>query len=383
MKKSPAVKKSILGQPSWRIATRQVEAFITELGGHLGPVTFNVNGKKISPYSVAPWAEEKIDPKTPAILKALRGDFFCLPFGVNQTEYRSEKHGIHGEVANAKWKFQSIDKTAYTTDLRLNLTTKIRPGKVDKCIRLIAGHSAVYCRDTVSHMTGPMSVGHHAMIKFPDRPGSGIISTSPFVYGQTFYEPTEFPEKLGYSMLKPGAEFSSLKKVSTITGEMADLSSYPARRGFEDIVMLVSDLKLKFAWTAVTFPQERFVWFAIKNPRVLRNTVFWISNGGRHYAPWNGRHVNVMGLEEVTAYFHPGLAESVQENPISRKGYPTSIQLDPKKPTTINYIMAVAAIPKGFDSVASIEPTSSGVSIISTSGKPISTPIDLEFLEQA
>src|ERR1700684_1277081 len=138
MKKSPAAKKTILGQPSWRIATPQVEAFVTELGGHLGPVTFNVNGEKMSPYSVAPWAEEKIDPKTPAILKALRGDFFCLPFGVNQTAYHGEKYGIHGEVANAKWKFESIDKTADATDLHSTLTTKTRPGKVDKCIRLIA-----------------------------------------------------------------------------------------------------------------------------------------------------------------------------------------------------------------------------------------------------
>ena len=59
---------------------------------------------------------------------------------------------------------------------------------------------------------------------------------------------------------------------------------------------MVSDTRLPFAWTAVAFPQQRQVWFALKDPRLLRATIFWISNGGRYYPPWNGRHRNVMGL---------------------------------------------------------------------------------------
>ena len=79
--------------------------------------------------------------------------------------------------------------------------------------------------------------------------------------------------------------------------------------------MLASNTDDPFAWTAVAFSKQRFVWFALKNPRVLHSTILWFSNGGRHYGPWNGRHVTVMGLEEVTANFHYGLAESVQANP--------------------------------------------------------------------
>ena len=77
-------KKVVLGQPSWRIASKEVEAFVTETGGHLGPVTFKLGGRKIAPYSVAPWAKEKLDRSTPNIIKALRGDFFCMPFGGNK-----------------------------------------------------------------------------------------------------------------------------------------------------------------------------------------------------------------------------------------------------------------------------------------------------------
>jgi hypothetical protein len=90
-----------------------------------------------------------------------------------------------------------------------------------------------------------------------------------------------------------------------------------------------------------------------------------------------------MGLEEVTANFHPGLAESAADNPIARMGHPTTVTLDPKKPTTVNYIMAVAAIPEGFDEVKSIESSPGGVTLTSTSGKSVDAAVNLEFLQQS
>ena len=100
----------------------------------------------------------------------------------------------------------------------------------------------------------------------------------------------------------------------------ASVLHYPARRSFEDIVILINDKRPSFAWTAVTFPAEGYVWLALKDPRILSQTILWFSNGGRHYTPWSGRPVNVMWLEEVTSYFHFGMAESVNKNPLSIKG---------------------------------------------------------------
>jgi hypothetical protein len=379
--KRPELRK-VLGQPSWRLASPRVEAFVTQTGGHLGPVTFDRRGTKIRPLSVAPWAQEPPDRSNPPIINVLRGDFFCLPFGGTSTPFHGEQHPAHGETANAKWKLESLAQPAgKDATLHLSLNTRIRAGRVDKHITLPADHDAVYQRHTISGMSGPMDFGHHAMLKFPDEPGSGVISTSPFVYGQVYPEPIERPENRGYSMLKPGAAFTSLREVSTITGETTDLSRYPARRGFEDLVMLVSDDNLPFAWTAVAFPRQRYVWFALKDPRVLRSTIFWISNGGRHYAPWNGRHVNVMGLEDVTSYFHPGLAESVKENPLSRRGYPTHVQLDPARGLTVNYIMGVAPLPPGFERVETIEPAARGGGIVLRSGRAeVPVRLDLAFL---
>ena len=381
------------GQPSWRISSRDVDAYVTQLGGHLGPVAFRMRGRDIEPFSVAPWATERPAPGLPAVLRVLRGDFFCLPFGGNEKSYRGERHPLHGETANARWRHVGPSarhaQAGMTGDngrqtLHLRLSTRIRPGQVDKLITLIDGQTMVYQKHIVSGMRGRMSYGHHAMLRFPEQEGSGVISTSRFTYGQVFTEPLERPENRGYSILEPGACFDRLDRVPMTTGRMTDLSRYPARRGFEDMVLLAADATLPLAWSAVTFPRQRYVWFALKNPKQLPQTILWISNGGRHYAPWNGRHVNVMGIEEVCSYFHLGLAESVRRNPLSSRGITTSLELHPDRPYRVLYAFGVAQIPVGFDQVADIVASADRHSVLlrSKNGKSVSLTMDGEFLRE-
>jgi hypothetical protein len=226
-----------------------------------------------------------------------------------------------------------------------------------------------------------MPLGYHAMLHFP-RQGSARISTSDFTYGQVFPGAFENPAGGGYSSLKTGAVFDSLKNVPQADGGKADLSTYPAREGFEDLVLMASDSSLPFAWTAAVVEQEGWVWFSLKDPRVLASTIFWMSNGGRHYPPWNGRHRGVLGVEDVTSFFHCGHAESVKKNPLNKAGIPTCLEFRPDSPLAVNSIMAVAPIPHGFDEVRQIREgkNSRSVELESRSGKKIKVPLGLKFL---
>jgi len=369
----------VFGQKSWRLASDRVEAFVTRLGGHLGPVTFSLPSGRIQPFALPPWAEERLGPEVPAILKVLRGDFFCCPFGGNVRPWRTERHPPHGETANRIWKLERERHENGLHSLHLSLRTHIRPGTVEKQILLRDGQRAVYCQHTLRGMSGPMTVGHHALLRFPGKPGSGLLSTSKFMFGKVC-DHFESPERGGYSLFKPGAEFKTLDRVPTITHELVDLSRHPARRGYEELVLLVSDPTLPFAWTAVTFPERRYVWFALKDPAVLRFTLLWQSNGGRHYPPWNGRHIGVMGLEEVTSYFHYGLAESAGKNPLNQRGMTTCIRLSKTNPTTIRYIMALQPVPRGFNAVGEILLRPGRAVLRSCSGKEVIAPIDTDFL---
>jgi hypothetical protein len=373
--------KPKLGQLSWRLKHGAVEAWITRTGGMLAPVTFQLgDGRAVQPFAVAPWAGEKNLPEMPPLLQALRGDFFCAPFGGNARRWRGEKHPPHGEPANCEWAFVEATRTRETTALHLRLETKVRRGVIDKRVTLRRSHSAVYCEHTLSGFSGAMALGTHPCVRVPGPENSARISVGGWEWGQVLPVPFEDPAAGGYSTLKPGARFEELEAVPLLTGGTTDLTRYSARAGFDDLVMLMGKAGRSLGWSAVTFPRERWVFLQLKNPEVLRHTVLWLSNGGRHYAPWSGRHRGVLGLEETTSYFHLGLAESAKSNALNRAGYPTTLTLSPKKPLRVPHIFVVAAIPRGFDLVADVRAAPGGIAITSASGKVVPMPLDVGFL---
>ncbi len=397
-KKAPARKpaakalpkaKEMLGYPSWKIANDDVEVYLAERGGHMGPVTFFRGKENFSPLSVAPWYKEKNAKYDDKLLSLLRGDFFAMPFGGNAEPYGKEKYHGHGETANENWKLVEMGVTEEdcecgcgggTTYMAAEIKTKIRKATVEKLIAIREGEQAIYICHDISDMTGPMCYGHHAMLKW-EKQGAGLISTSKFKFGQVYPGMFENPELGGYSSLKPGATFTSLTKVPMANGGYADLSIYPARLGFEDLVMICADTNIPFAWSAAVYPEQRMVWFALKDPKKLASTILWHSNRGRYYAPWNGRHQGVLGIEEVTAYFATGLAGSVKPNPVSRKGIPTSRTFKASETFSIPYIMAAAKVPAGFDHVKSIDPISDDkVRLTAKNGKKAECKVAWEFL---
>lgn len=351
------------GQPSYRISSDLVDVWVTETGGQMGPVAFHLGPREVWPFHVAPWWNET--PPEPPMIEALRGDFFCMPFGGNDLPYEGAKYPQHGHTANDRWKLvrQESDRLV------------LQGWHAQKRITLVPDHSAVYVRHELG-WDGPMSFGHHAMLHFKT---PGLVATSPFRFGQVYPGAFEEPRLGGYTSLRPGARFDRLDEVPMANGEVADLTRYPAREGFEDLVQIFSDPDIDFAWNAVTFPEEGYVWFSLRNPQMLTGTILWHSNGGRHYAPWNGRHRGVLGIEDVTSYMHDGLAVSVAENDARRQGFRTYFDLRRETPLVVKVIFGVAAVPPTFGHVQQIVRTETGIDI--TDGQQtVSAAIDLGLL---
>ena len=163
-------------------------------------------------------------------------------------------------------------------------------------------------------------------------------------------------------------------------GSVADLSLYPAREGFEDLGQLVGRSE-GIGWNAVVFPEEGFLWFCLRNRRTLPHTILWHSNGGRHYAPWNGRHKGVLGIEDVNAYFHYGLAESASSNPFAAEGFSTAMDFKPDSTVRIPTIMGVAQVGHIAEHVESIQIQDEGIEIQLRSGEVIPVSAELDFLQ--
>jgi hypothetical protein len=106
----------------------------------------------------------------------------------------------------------------------------------------------------------------------------------------------------------------------------------------------------------------------------------WHSNGGRHYAPWSGRHRAVLGLEEVTSSFHWGLAGSVAPSDAAAEGYRTYLDLSSTTPLVVTTIMGVADSGAFEGPVANIEVCDHSIRLISTNGDAVSVQLDIEEL---
>jgi len=226
-----------------------------------------------------------------------------------------------------------------------------------------------------------MSLGHHAILQCPPQAGAGHIALSPYHRGQVCPLPFEDPALGGYSALKMAAKFRRLEEVPRADGDLTDVSRYPAREGFEDLVMVRTKPRAEPAWSTVTFPEQGYLWFSLRDVTVLNSTVLWMSHGGRHYPPWNGRHRHVLGVEDVTSYFHFGLAESEEQDAAAPPGVVNCLPLSRRRPTVVNYIMGVVPIPANFDKVKKIRFTAGKIILRSESGQKVDHVVDETFLQ--
>ena len=353
------------------LSSDRVSLGVTETGGHLSDVSFDIGrDRPVMPLHTAPWSPGELDPGIDPILEVLRGDFFCAPFAANDVEPAETR--IHGATANGTWRLAA----AGDGWLDAVLETDVMGASVTKRVEVRPGEAVVYQRHTLAGGHGRLPLGQHAMLH-ADPPL--LLAFSPWVWAGTPPVPVESPPE-GRSALATGQEITDPTRAQLADGGTADITRFPFDAGHDDIWSLASDPALAFAWTAATCPEAGWVWFGLKNPRILPETLLWLSHGGRHYAPWNGRHTHCIGLEEVCSYFHLGHAASIADNPLTRRGIPTAIALEPDGSVAVPYMFGLAAVPNGFGAVARIEEEDGGVILTDGGGREVFAACDVSFV---
>jgi len=374
----------IASQPCWVIESSTVRLAITQMGAQMAPVTFcRDSDRTVQPYYVSPWQDEglKLDPP---VLGPLRGDFFCLPFGSNSKPYEGMKFSPHGEPAGAAWTLIGSIKTGAVTTLTLALQTQVPAGKVTKTIHLVDGQNVVYSQERLEGYSLKTSIGHHAILAVPEKEGSLRIATSRIQFGMTAPFLFSDPVNREYQSFAVGQRFDSLNRVPLAWKDAgpADCTSFPARTGFADLLAVFSEpadkLPRQVAWTTATNQDSGYLWFSVRDPRILPTTVLWIENHGRHGVPWNGRN-RCLGLEDVCSYLNEGMPLSVQPNDVNAQGIPTAIDLSGDRPAVVNYIQGVAKVPADFRMVKDVEFGTGELTFVSVTGKKVTVPVSFEF----
>jgi hypothetical protein len=375
-----ARKRTIRGERSWVTENGQVELAVTVRGGHMAPVTFfRDSGAPVQPYYISPWQGTRVRTGVP-VLDVLRGDFFCMPFGGGNA-WRGENHPVHGESAGSAWSLVDARAEGGVTELRLGLTTKARPGRITKRLSLVDGQNAVYCRHDLEGFEGRMCLSHHATLAVPETPGSLRVTVSPTRLATVVPRKALANTANEYYFLEPGGRFTDLGRVPTIWKDMpqADCSTHPLPYGFMDLIAVFPRIQKTPAWTAVAAPSAGFLWFALRDAEVLPQTVFWMSNGGRHAPPWSGVN-RCLGVEDGCAYYTFGLSDSAKKNELNRAGIPTTLAFARGQVTRITHIQGMVRIPSTFDRVKSVDFGRNSVSFSSWSGKKVETPLRWSFL---
>ncbi|GAA5484061.1 hypothetical protein [Haloferula sargassicola] len=364
--------ESIHGEASWTLAHDRVKLAVSCRAGHLAPVEFQLGLRTVSPYALAPWSAAEADPSLPDLLKVLRGDFFCFPFGP-QAEAPP-----HGASANHNWSLVDRGKDR----LHLALDDPDSGGRVEKIVSLREGETAVYVEHRITGVEGRYSYGNHPILDFSQlSDGEGRVSLSPFRWASVYPGRFSDPSRLEAGALMPGGRFVDLREVPLAGGGTTDLTRYPAREGFDDLVMMVSSPnaeKQLFAWSAAVM--DGYLWFSLKNPADFPATLLWISNGGRHAPPWNGRHLARMGIEEVCSHFSDGVDVS-RGDLLAEESIPTTRWFDRDQEVQLRIVQGVAATAEKFGVVASIVPDGPQRVIISDdAGLTLRVPVDWRYV---
>lgn len=371
--------EAIFGQRSWLIESDNVSMAVTHIGAQMAPVYFrSKRNTAIQPYHISPWQTEEITLPEGACEAILRGDFLCLPFGYAEPELAMRSHG---RTAGRPWTLEAATLQSGVHSLRIAMDNALQSARVTRQFLLRDGEDVVYDLTAVEGLDGEFTIGHHAVLRTPERSGALLVSTSPLAFAMTFPESFVPPGTGELQALAIAAEFDDLQSVPSIAAHgTVDCSAYPARPGCSDLLQVSLQVEPAIpAWSASVNTDENYLWFALRDPMLLPSTILWIENCGRHNSPWNGRNCS-LGVEDVCSYFDKGSEASRRPNAFSRRGIRTVQAFRRDAPYLLPYIQGAISIPSGFGRVQVINCDANSVSFIDVRGSRVTARVETGFI---
>ncbi|MBV9704086.1 MAG: hypothetical protein JO163_15255 [Methylobacteriaceae bacterium] len=363
-------------EPFHTLAAAGIRVTLDLRVGHVRELALERDGRIVRPLHTAPWVDDPHitgDPSLPGNLRFLSGDFFCAPFSTSDVEAAP----LHGWPANSAWEVIETIRHADGVTARYRLARRVMGATLIKEFRLRDGHPFLYERHVFIGGKGAVPVANHAMVRF-DR--GGALSFSAKAYGETLAAAVEPDPARGRSWLLYPSRFEDFTRIPSAAGSPVDLTRYPIGERHEDFVMLVEAAGQALGWFAAVRAGDNEMFLSLKNPAVLPVTFLWFSNGGRDYAPWNGRHVGVLGIEEGRSFSAYGHRASLAPNDLSQRGIATALVLDEGGEAEVRNVIGGLPAPRAWSPVADVLAGRGCLDIVDREGAHLSVPYDEAFL---
>ncbi len=344
------------------IAAQGIGAVFWPETGLLEQFTVQDGGRAIAPLHRAPWVDtgEPMPEGAAPHMARLGGDFFCAPFAG-----REDGSALHGWPANAPWTVVS----AAAGMLVARLDRSVQGAALTKTLRLRDGHPFVYQSHRFDGGAGRIPVANHANVSVRD---GALIRTSAKRHWETPRDAQESDPARGRSLLAYPARAADPAAFPGLAGPV-DLTRYPWGPRHEDFVMAIEAEGSPLGWTAVTRPVQGDLFLSLRDPRALPMTMLWHSNGGRDYAPWSGRHLGCLGVEEGAAAQMLGVSA---EADLPGPGF---LALAPGTSAEVHHAIGAIAWPSG-QPVAAVQVQGNGLRVTGDGGATRDLAFDPAFL---
>lgn len=301
------------------------------------------SGRWVQPMATAPWGEA-LDPAIPGHLRRLGGEFFCLPFGGGGTvrdpvtgweslTTAAPNEPMHGPAANQDWQIIARDKDSVR--LSLDLPEEYLVSRIERYIRLDTSKPSARVSITLEiRRDGLLPVAFHPILRLPENRSQLVLSAS-FAQGFTYPALIE-PDRMA---CEPGQTFTNLERVPKRRGGSVDLSRLPLGQRVDDVVLLAG-MKTPLRGT---FLDDGFE-VTVDWPRnLLPHCLVWIHDRGIDVPPWNGTYRGI-GIEPLAAAFDAPWAISTGDNPLTKAGFPTALEVFKSRPVELFCDLSVAAL---------------------------------------
>lgn len=297
-------------------------------GAAIAEAVLHVGNHPVRPLFQNPWRN---DPRPmDNLTRHLGGEWPCVPFGVPDPpsdlpiDWKIDDHTAdwhqhaHGFAAHSVWSLTQLDEQNALAEITYPASGPI--SSLKRTICLASENEIRLSLDIHPRADTRIPVGVHPVLSLADAaPGEALLR----IAGQDTAWTFPIDVEPGRSHVLPDQRGVSLSSLATTNGPPVDAHALPFPTESEDLVMLtdpggrVSLLRPELGY------QVDVTWDASALPSCL----LWLSNRGRHYAPWDNR-VCAVGIEPVAAAFDLGVGHSrSSETPLSRSGIQTAVDL--------------------------------------------------------
>lgn len=339
----PADLAAAAGAGPWRLSWAHGSAEVQALGGMLGPLQFRLDDEReLDVMHVAPWSGLTRASGLPGMLRRLRGEWPCVPFGrADQPstlppgwQLRSaDDSWSHGYAANHRW--QCLHADAGRVQLAIDYPPESAVARIERTVAVDPNAAAIDIALTVwARRPARLPVGLHPTFRLPPAARRVRLQLAHHAGIQSY--PALATDAV--TRLQPDTHSPALSALAGIDGPL-DLGHLPADGVFEELLQvraLQQDVagSAPFALHYLDYDACVGLWW---DTAQLPDLMLWVSNGGRQRFPWQGRHL-ALGAEPVNSVFDLGrVAVPPAGHPLAdRRG----IALDPAAPWHTRYRIA-------------------------------------------